>query len=76
MKADDYTTRELELAGWKAKLTSYRFGDTWHCSVDNVSPGAVICRTEGKTREDAENTAIEKATKYLAQTRKVGVSKS
>jgi hypothetical protein len=73
MKAEEYSTREVELAGWKARVTSYKLGDTYHCSVDNVSPGAVVARTEGKTREEAENAAVEKATRYLAQTRKVSV---
>ena len=71
MKAEEYANRELELAGWKARVTSYRLGDTYHCSVDNVSPGAVVARAEGKTREEAENRAVEKAAKYLAQTRRV-----
>jgi hypothetical protein len=73
MKAEQYSTREVELAGWKARVTSYKLGDTYHCSVDNVSPGAVVARTEGKTREEAENAAVEKATRYLAQTRKTSV---
>ena len=73
MKAEEYSTREVELAGWKARVTSYKLGDTYHCSVDNVSPGAVVARTEGKTREQAENEAVEKATRYLAQTRKTSV---
>ena len=73
MKAEEYSTREVELAGWKARVTSYKLGDTYHCSVDNVSPGAVVARTEGKTREEAENGAVEKATRYLEQTRKVSI---
>ncbi len=73
MKAEEYSTREVELAGWKARVTSYKLGDTYHCSVDNVSPGAVVARTEGKTREEAENAAVEKATRYLEQTRKVSI---
>lgn len=73
MKAEEYSTREVELAGWKARVTSYKLGDTYHCSVDNVSPGAVVARAEGKTREEAENTAVEKATRYLDQTRKVSI---
>ncbi len=73
MKAEEYQTRDVELAGWKARVTSYKFGDTYHCSVDNVSPGAVVARAEGKTREEAENAAVAKATKYFSQTRKVPV---
>lgn len=71
MKAEGYQTHEVELAGWKARVTSYQLGDTYHCSVDNVSPGAVVARAEGQTREDAEKAAVEKATKYLSQTRRV-----
>jgi dsRNA-specific ribonuclease len=70
MKAEQYSTREVELAGWKARVTSYKSGDTYYCSVDNVSPGAVVARAEGKTREEAEQAAVEKAAKYFAQTRK------
>ena len=69
-KAEDYSTRELEVEGWKVRLTSYKAGDTYHCTADNVSPGANIARTEGKTREEAEKLALEKATQYLKQTRR------
>ena len=73
MKAEEYSTREVDLAGWKARITSYKSGDTYHCSVDNVSPGAVVARAEGKTRQEAEQAAVEKATKYFSQTRRFDV---
>ena len=36
----------------------------------NVDPGARFARADGATKEEAELRAIEKATKYLAQTRR------
>ena len=37
MKAEDLTVTSIELAGWKARVTSYRVGDQFHCVVDNVA---------------------------------------
>ena len=70
MKAEEHATRTLEVEGWKVKLTSYRIGDKYHCTADNVEPGAWIARTEGATREEAENRALERAQKLLARTRR------
>ena len=69
IKAEDYSVSSLELAGWKAWITSYRVGARFHCIVDNVSPGAWIARAAAATREEAENEAIEQAEKRLAGTR-------
>ena len=70
MKAEEYATRSLELGGWKVKLTSYKLGDVYHCTADNVDPGAWIARTQGATREEAENKAIERAGELLGRTQK------
>jgi hypothetical protein len=42
----------------------------YHCTIANVDPGARFARADGATREDAEARALEKAARYLAQTRK------
>ncbi len=68
MKAEDYSERELEVAGWPVRLTSYKLGDTYHCKADNVSPGAAIARTTGATRQEAEEAALEKARQRLERT--------
>ena len=73
MKPEEYTRREQELAGWRIAIETYKLGDTYHCTVSNVDPGARFARADGATREEAESRAIEKATKYLAQTRKFEV---
>jgi hypothetical protein len=70
MKPDEYTRREQELAGWRIAIETYKLGDTYHCTVSNVDPGARFARAEASTRDEAERHALEKAERYLAQTRR------
>ena len=70
MKAEEYTERQQEIDGWKVHIVTYRIGGRYYCTIDNVDPGARFARAEGDTREDVERTALEKARKYLAQTRR------
>jgi hypothetical protein len=73
MKAEEYGRRQQELAGWQISIETYKLGDVYHCTIANVDPGARFARADGKTREEAESLALEKAAKYLAQTRKFQV---
>jgi hypothetical protein len=68
-RAEGYISRRAELAGWPVQITSYRLGDTFRCTVDNVDPGATIARAEAATREEAERIACEKAKARLGRTR-------
>jgi hypothetical protein len=70
MKAEEYRSRQEEHLGWKMNIVSYRLGDRFHCTVDDVDPGARLSRGEGTTREEAEKEAVEKARRYLAATRR------
>ena len=70
MKSEEFRERRDDLGGWPVNIVSYRIGSRFYCTVDNVDPGARIARTEGATREEAETAAIEKATRYLQQTRR------
>ena len=70
MKAEEHQERKLDVDGWPVHLTSYRLGETWHCTADNVSPGANLARTTGATREEAENAAIERAKRLLGRTKR------
>ena len=70
MKAEDYNERKDTIDTWPIHIVTYRIGQTYYCTIDNVDPGARFARAEGATREDAERVALEKARKYLAQTRK------
>ena len=73
MNAEGYTRREQELSGWSILLETYRLGDKYFCTISSVDPGARFARGNGVTKEEAESSAIEKATRYLAQTRKFEV---
>ena len=73
MKAEDYSRRQQDVAGWPVTIESYRLDDVFHCTISNVDPGARFARADGSTREEAESRAIEKATRYLQQTRKFTV---
>ena len=70
MKAEEYTERHEEIDGWKVHIVTYRVGDRYYTTVDNVDPGARFARAEGTSRQDAEATALQKAQKYLKQTRR------
>jgi hypothetical protein len=70
MKAEEYSRRRTELGGWEIEIETYRLGDVYHTTVYNADPGARFARADGSTREEAEQRALEKATRYLAQTRR------
>jgi hydroxyacylglutathione hydrolase len=73
MKPTGYSEKILEVAGWKVRLTSYGLGDKYYCKADNVEPGACIVRTEGATREEAEQKALSKAEEHLSRTRRFAI---
>ena len=73
MKPEDHSRRDQEIAGWMVVVETYRLGDVYHCTITNAAPGARFARADGATKDDAESRAIEKATRYLAQTRKFQV---
>ena len=74
MKPRNYSERRAEAAGWPIKIVSYQLGERYYCTVDNVSPGAWIAKTEGASREEAEKKAMERAAELLAKTRKIKVN--
>ena len=70
MKAEEYSERNDTLETWPIHIVTYRVGGTYYCTIDNVDPGARFARAEGTTREHAERVALEKAQRYLRQTRR------
>ena len=70
MKPTNFSERVLEVAGWKLRLTSYELGGKYFCKADNVEPGACIARTEGASKDECEQKALEKAEEYLSRTRR------
>jgi hypothetical protein len=74
VKAEEYSKRQQELEGWAISVETYKLGDVYHCTIYNVDPGARFARADGSSREEAESKALEKAGRYLAQTRRFPVS--
>lgn len=72
MKPEEYSRRQQEVGRWKINIISFKLGDRYYCTVDNVEPGAWLARGEGKTRAEAERAAVEKATAMLSRTRVMG----
>lgn len=70
MKAEDYSRRQQELAGWPIVVETYKLGDVYHSTIASVDPGARFARADGGTKEEAEERALAKAERYLAQTRR------
>jgi hypothetical protein len=73
MKPEDHSRRNEEISGWAVVIETYKLGDVYHCTITNADPGARFARADGATKEEAESRAVEKATRYLAQTRKFEV---
>ncbi len=70
MKPEEYSRRRIELSGWPIEIETYKLGDVYHCTIANVDPGARFARADGATKQQAEDRALDKATRYLAQTRR------
>jgi hypothetical protein len=73
MKPEEHSRRDQEIAGWMVVVETSKLGDVYHCTITNADPGARFARGDGATKEEAESRAIEKAARYLAQTRKFEV---
>jgi len=69
LKPEEYQTRAESAGPWKLNVISYKLGDKYLCTVDNVSPGATLARAEGETREQAELKALQKAREMIERTR-------
>jgi hypothetical protein len=76
VKAEEYSKRQQELSGWPIAIESHKLGEVYYCTISNVDPGARFARGEGSTREEAEARALEKAERYLKQTRRFPLSDS
>lgn len=74
VKPEAYQQRREQLEGWVVNVTSYRVGEQFRCTVDNVDPGTTIARAGGLTRESAENDALGMARERLQRTRRLEAS--
>lgn len=70
MKPGNYSEKTLEVHGWPVRLISYELGGKYHCTADNVSPGANLARAVAQTKEEAESQALATATEKLSKSRR------
>jgi hypothetical protein len=65
IRPEGFQERKVDITPFTVRVSSYQLDRTFYSSVDNIDPGAVIARAEGKTRDDAEQGALRKAQRYL-----------
>ncbi len=65
MRPEEYCQRIEDIGGREVRLTSYKFGNIYHCKADNVSPGAWIARATSRSRLAAERQALNRAQELL-----------
>jgi hypothetical protein len=65
LRPEEYQERTESIPPFQVHIVSYRLGDEFYCSVDNVDPGAVIARCQGSTRAEAESEGIRRASRRL-----------
>ena len=70
MRPEEHSRRQQPLAGWDIVVETYKLGDVYHCTITSADPGARFARADGPTAAEAEAKALEKAERYLAQTRR------
>jgi len=61
--------RAVRVGRWTVRLLSYRLGEEYLCTADNVDPGANLARGRGATREAAEAEALTRAADRLGAAR-------
>lgn len=65
----EYSERKESVPPFEIRVTSYKLNGKYYTSVDDVDPGAVIARSEGLTREEAELKAVVRAKQRLELSR-------
>ena len=68
-KVEEYESRRETVGAFEINIRTYRLGDIYYCKVDNVDPGALVAKAEGKSREEAEAAAVAKARERVERTR-------
>jgi len=76
LRAEELQSREDKIEGWPVRITSYRVGNQYRSTVDNIDPGATVARGAGPSREAAELEAISTARERLAKVKRLEASLS
>ncbi len=68
LQPQEYLERTESVPPFRIHIVSYRLDGEYYCSVDNVDPGAVITRSKGTTRTEAESRAVTRAKERIGRT--------
>ena len=68
-REEEVEQHQEKLDDHQVGVVSFRYGDKFVCRIDNVDPGAVIARGEGRTRGEAERTALALAKQRFARSK-------
>lgn len=68
--AEHWQRRVEEHQGLLLGVTTYKLGDVFVCRVDNVDPGANVCRASGPSLDEARASALAVALRRLGRTRR------
>jgi hypothetical protein len=47
MNIEGYPRRQEQVGRWKVNIVSYKVGDQYYCTVNNVEPGATLAARPG-----------------------------
>src|SRR3954465_11933720 len=61
----DHERKIAVVAEHTVMVTSYRLGDKFVCCIDNIEPGAAICRTSARTKRESLAKALGEAAEHL-----------
>lgn len=65
MNSEQYHDESTELNGTAVHIITYKIGDVYHCHITNADPGATIARASGRSKEEARQAAVLKASQRL-----------
>jgi len=65
---EDYVEFQRGIGRWKIQIVAYHLGDKHICIVNNLDPGATICRVSAGTRKEALRKGLTEANNLLART--------
>ncbi len=68
-REEEVEQRNEPLDERQVRVVSFRYGDKFVCRVDNVDPGTVVARGEGRTRGEAERAALLLARQRFARSK-------
>jgi hypothetical protein len=68
---EEVEQRQHKLGDHLLGVVTFRSGDKYVCRIDNVDPGTVIARGEGRTRADAERVALSQVEQRLARSKQL-----